>query len=158
MGLSKMLERLDLESWGDHAQPPENALGAVPAALRAIADPEDLDRGRTYHGLLYALGNDHAGTYFPVVVPAILVLGEILRGGVLVARLRALDVLIDLIGSFEPDPAYEEVETSSGRRPLSAVVKEAVSALSNDVEVLHRGPGSDEEESLSAELLALIRE
>ncbi|MCL2778712.1 MAG: hypothetical protein FWD73_11975 [Polyangiaceae bacterium] len=78
----------DLVDWVRYAQPAWNSPGEVPSALRALANPNDLDRLRAYHRLLYALGNDHAGTYFPVVLPAIAALGEILRDGVLVARLR----------------------------------------------------------------------
>lgn len=153
-----MLSGLDHEEWGRYAQPPWNATSEVSAALRALADAGDIDRSRAYHRVLYAVGNDHAGTYFPVVIPAIPFLGEILRGPALIARLRALDVLIDLVGSFEPEPGHEEVASATGQRPLKAMVQEAAALLSSAVEHLHGQPGSDEEARLAGELLALIRE
>jgi hypothetical protein len=152
-------DRFDTEEWGRHAQPSWNASGEVPAALRALADPGDLDRQRAYHRLLYALGNDHAGTYFPVVVPAIRALGAILRDGSLVARLRALDALVDLVGSFWPEPGYEDVETDGGgRRPLKELVLETAKALRADVWHRRRTPETDEEAKLAGDLLELFDE
>lgn len=153
-----MLERLETIDWGRHAQPPWNTPGAVPAALRAIADVADLDRQLAYHRLLYALGNDHAGTYFPVALPAISFLGEILRDGALVARLRALDVLIDLLGSFSPEPSYDQVETEHGRRPLKDALRETAKGLRADVKRRSDTPESDEEAKLAGELLELLDE
>lgn len=149
---------IDQEDWSRHAQPPWDAPGEVAAALRALADSTDGDRERTYHRILYALGNDHAGTYFPVAVPAITALGGILRDGVLVARLRALDVLIDLLGSFSPEPGYEEVETVRGRRPLKELMLETAQGLRADVEHRHRTPESAEEAKLAGDLLELLDE
>ncbi len=152
------LHRLDQERWERYAQPTWNAVGEVPAAIRALADGSDLDRQRAYHRLLYALGNDHAGTYYPVVLPAIPFVGEILRGPALVARLRALDVLIDLLGSFEPEPGHETVESATGRWSLKSMVRGAATCLANDVDRLHRDPESDEEGRLAGELLELLAE
>lgn len=151
-----MLERLDAEHWEGHAEPEGNPPGEVLAALRALADPADPDRSRAYHRMLYALGNDHAGTYYPVAVPAIAFLGEILREASLVARLRVLDVLLELDGSFVPALGHDEVDTARGRRSLKAVVHEAVIALRADVEARCRTPESEEEERLARDLLESI--
>jgi hypothetical protein len=153
-----MMDGFDTTDWSRHAQPPWNAPGEVPAALRALADPSDLDRGRAYHRVLYALGNDHAGTYFPVAVPAISALGEILRDGSLVARLRALDALLDLVGSFWPEPGYEEVETMFGRRRLKEVLLETAKGLRGKVEHRRRTSEVDEEAKLAGDLLQLLDE
>lgn len=153
-----MLEGLEEVRWDRWAQPTWSGVGEVTASLRALADPDDPDRWRAYHRVIYALGNDHAGTYFPVIVPAIPCLGEILRCTAPIARLRALDVLIDLVGSFEPEPGFEEIEADAGRRSLKALVLEAATRLSVDVERLRRAPSNDEEAKLADDLLALLRE
>lgn len=151
-----MLTELASEAWERYAQPEWNAELAVPAALRALADAADPDREQAYHRALDSFGNNHAGTYFPVVLPAIPFLGEILRGPALVPRLRTLDVLIDLVGSFEPEPGHEDFEGATGRRPLKVLVREAAILLARDVERLGRAPGSVEEARLARELLALL--
>ncbi len=155
--MNVMLHGLDQIHWSHYAQPTWNAVDEVPSAIRALADGADLDRQRAYNRMLYALGNNHAGTYFPVVLPAIPFFGEILRGPELVARLRTLDVLIDLVGPFGPDLEHEEVDSVAGLRSLKAMVQEAVASLSGDVERLHRGPEDDEEARLAGELLELLR-
>jgi hypothetical protein len=152
--MSDVLDGLDLVGWDQYAQPAWNAVGEVAASLLALADGGDPDRWRSYNRVLYALGNNHAGKYFPVVVPTLPFLGQILRGSALIARLRALDVLIDIVGSFEPEPGHEEIEDETGRRPLKVAVLDAAAQLSTDIERIHRHPGSDEEARLSGELLA----
>lgn len=67
-------------------------------------------------------------------------------------------MLIDLVGSFEPEPGHEQVASATGQRPLKSLVQEAAALLSSDVEYVHRHAGSDEEARLAGELLALIRE
>lgn len=153
----EMLEGLDDLPWAEYAQPAGNTALTVPAALRALADAQDNDRLGSYHRFLYALGNNHAGTYFPVVLPALPFLGEILHGSP-VARLRALDVLIDLIGSFIPEPGHETVATADGPRPLAALVHDAVTPFTGDLERLLGTPASEEEGRLAEELLWLLRD
>lgn len=152
--MSTVLDGLDLVCWDQYAQPAWNAAGEIEASLLALANDGDPDRSRAYHRVLYALGNDHAGTYFPVVLPTLPFLGQILREPALIARLRALDVLIDIVGSFEPEPGHEEIEDDIGRRSLKAAVRDAAARLSTDVERIHRHPSSEEEARLSGELLA----
>lgn len=150
------LAGLDDVAWDRFAQPSWNKPGEIAAALRALADPADADRQRPYHRLLYALGNDHAGTYFPVVLEAIPFLGAILKGRAAVARLRALDCLIDLVGAFEPERGHDEVETAAGRRPLRALVRDAAQGLRSDVEGLRDAPASETEAHLAEDFLGLI--
>lgn len=156
--MNEMLGGLDQVRRERFVQPARNAVDAVPAAIRALADGTDQDRRRAYHRLLYALGNDHAGTCFPVVLPAVEFLGEVLRDGALVARLRTLDVLLDLLGSFWPEPAYEEVETDRGRRPLRDVLHESTKRLRAVVERRRQAPETGEEAKLAGELLELLDE
>jgi hypothetical protein len=129
-----MLEGLENVRWDLEAQPPSNAMSEIANALRAlsVASPETSDEA--YSRMLYALGNNHAGTYYPVVLAAVPFFGGILRDGGPTARLRTLDVLIDLVGSFEPEPGFEVVAASAGRRSLNEVLKERVLELTAQIE------------------------
>src|SRR3954470_3243470 len=99
-----MLERLNKIAWPALAQPLGNHADAIPKALAFLATCDSHDEAiRAYHRVLYALGNDHAGTYCPAVLEAIPFLGEIVECGPHAAREAALDALIDLVGSFGPE-------------------------------------------------------
>jgi hypothetical protein len=52
--------------------------------------------------------------------------GAILTEGGPTARLRTLDVLVDLVGSFEPEPGFEVVATPAGLRSLKDILKDKV--------------------------------
>jgi hypothetical protein len=114
----QVLNELERVRWDEFVQPAWNTRDEVPSALRALADTTNSDGSTAYHRLLYAVGNNHSGTYFPVVIPTIPFIGQILERAQLAARLRALDVLVDLVGSFSPDPAFGQVATSQGLRCL----------------------------------------
>jgi hypothetical protein len=84
---------------------------STPDALRAALleldplQPDTLDADATYHRILYAVRNNHAGTLYPIVCEAVPVLLLAARIGRPVVREVALDVLYDLL-SFETDPAF----------------------------------------------------
>ena len=122
-----MLESVERVPWHTYQQPSSDQ-GAVPRALRALAFasvPED-----AYGALLNAVGRDHAGTYYPVVVPAMDFIGEIAEQGGDHARRYALEALIDLVWSFEPEPGFEKIDDGSGGEVgLRAAVREAGARL-----------------------------
>ncbi len=153
-----MLDGLENVRWDLEAQPPSNAKDEVANALRAlsVASPERSDEAHSR--MLYALGNNHAGTYYPVALAAVPFLGGILRDGGPTARLRTLDVLIDLVGSFEPEPGFEVVATSAGRRSLNEVLKDKVLELATQIERRRLDAASPEEAKLAQDLLALLYE
>jgi hypothetical protein len=126
-----MLDGLDLVDWDSAPQPRWNRPGEVPAALRALATASgDDDSWNAYHRVLYATGNNHAGTYYPVVLNVVPFLGEILRHGQVCSRLRALDILVDYLASFCPEPGYESVPAVAGPpRPLGRALHEAVARV-----------------------------
>src|SRR5689334_8277474 len=105
-----MFDQLDSIAWTSFPQPSGNRPTTVPDAIRRLATPaSDDDARHAYNDFLYAIGNNHAGTYFPVVLHTLPFLGEILRSTSSRARETTLDVLVDLAGSFEPDPDHQEV-------------------------------------------------
>src|SRR5215510_9048951 len=105
-----MLKELVRVPWPSLAQPDWNAGDEMPAAIHELAscasEPESF---KAYNRLLYAIGNNHAGTYYPVVLAALPFLAEILHGDEQWARMTTLDILIDLIASFAPEPGFETV-------------------------------------------------
>ncbi len=147
-----MLEGIENVRWDLEAQPPSNAKGEVADALRALAAASPETGHAAYTRLLYALGNNHAGTYYPVVLAAVPFLGAILRDGGPTARLGALDVLIDLVGSFAPEPGFEVVSSSAGRRPLKEALMDEVLALADQVELRRVDAASPEEAELARAL------
>jgi hypothetical protein len=153
-----MLEALDQVDWDGLAQPPTNVRGAVPASLRVLAvvasqsDAED-----AYHRVLFAFGNNHSGTYYPVAVSAVPFLGDVLRDGASEARETTLEILIELVGSFEPEIGYETIETAGGdRRDLRVVLEAAVRGLAPHIRACTNDESSERERALARELLRCL--
>jgi hypothetical protein len=125
------IEQLATTSWESFAQPPGNAPSAISDAILRLSAADTADAAElAYNAFLFAVGNNHAGTYFPVVIETLPFLEEIVREGSVVARNAALDVLIDLVGSFEPDPDFQSLPIGSdGERLVRDVLRERVVAL-----------------------------
>jgi hypothetical protein len=103
----------------------------VPQALRALAacDSEETANA-AYQRVLYAFGNNHAGTYYPVVLPALPFLGQILTAGTDRARDATLAVLYDPLASFQPEAGYEVVAVSGhAQSDLRALIFRAAAEL-----------------------------
>jgi hypothetical protein len=152
-----MLEMLDRFNWAEIPQPAGNSLSEVPDALRAVMQAaNEKDAEIAYHRLLFAVGNDHCGTYCPVVLPVIPFLGEVLRGGSSIARETTLDVLFDLVCSFSPEPEFETVFSPSGQEmPLQAALLNAVAELKPQISACASSAvSSSRESSLARELLS----
>ena len=108
--------------WTRYPQPDENSALTVPDALRALAEATPTNAHWAYHNFLYAIGNDHYGTYYPVVLPVLPFLGALLEDAREVGRARVLDVLIDLVCAFEPQPGFETVATANGLREVKGLL------------------------------------
>ncbi len=116
----------ELENYHAYPQPEWNDPGSVSAALGDVTQAHDKKSSSSaYNRLLYALGNNHAGTYFPVVLAVMPVLEEILRSGKPWPQHTVLEALIDLLTSFQPDPAHGTFQGAS----LSAALRERILAL-----------------------------
>ncbi|MFL5577995.1 MAG: hypothetical protein ACJ79S_18735 [Gemmatimonadaceae bacterium] len=110
-----MLDDLDAVPWASLAQPEWNAPDAVPRALRRLAGAgSERESEAAYTAYLFAVGNDHAGTYYPVVLATLPFLGAVLERGGEWAKRTALAALIDLTASFEPEPGHESAEAPGG--------------------------------------------
>lgn len=125
-----MLEALDQVPWASQPQPSWNRPDSVPAALRLLNSASTPVEAQTaYNQVLYAFGNNHAGTYYPVVIRAVPFLAELLSHNVAAVREVTLDVLIDLVGSFAPEPGFDLLDEQGPRRHLSTVLHAAVAEL-----------------------------
>lgn len=133
-----MLEGLSLVPWEQLEQPAWNRPGEIPSAIRVLAEAADEKTATdAYHRFLYAVGNNHAGTYHPAVLQTIAFLGEILGAADTWPCRAALDALIDLVVSFEPEPGLETTTDAAGRSvPVSAALRGQVETLAPNLERL----------------------
>lgn len=134
-----MLEGLDKISWEDIPQPVWNGPGEVPKALLALAAiANQNDVHAAYNRFHYALGNNHAGTYYPVALWAIPFLGSLLATGTSIVRETVLDILIDLTGSFVAESGFETARGPSGSElPLGVGVRQIVASLRSEIQACH---------------------
>lgn len=115
----------------------------------------EVEAERAYDRVLYAVGNNHRGTYFPVVLDVVPFLGEIVEHGGRWACARALDVLIDLVGSFGPD---SEVVTDGDIRPedLPALLRSRVREFVPGIQTLAGDSSVAEIQQLARDLLECL--
>src|SRR5690606_17686531 len=94
-----------------------------------------------YHRFLFAVGNNHAGTYCQVVLATVPFLGELLASGGDATRRAVLDALIDLTGSFAPEPGQETVADANGSAlELRSLLADRVRLLVPTVRALYDDP------------------
>lgn len=121
-----MQEGFATAALGSYARPPENPPERVDAELRRLIQCTPETEQAAYNGVLYAVGNNHRGTYYPVVVPVIGLLGQVLREGSTAARETTLNVLVDLVSSFAPEPGFETIEGAEGTRRVEDLLWDEV--------------------------------
>ena len=151
-----MLETVDQIELSRRQRPAGGAPGEVAAALRALAfATSDAAAQEAYHRVLWAVGNDHGGSYFPIVLDVVPFLGEILAGGTRRTRARALDVLIDLVGSFGPD-AGATMEEQVRPEDLPALLRAGVEQFRPILEQLLADPSAPDVQDLARDLLECL--
>jgi hypothetical protein len=132
-------------------QPESNESGSVEAALDGLRNSEDESTANeAYDAFLWALGNNHAGTFYPVVLGVLPEIEQILMNGNAWAQRAAMESLIDLGGSFVPEVGYEN--------HLGASVQEALNAFIHSMRH-HIAPlanGNDARAKSAVDLLELI--
>jgi hypothetical protein len=131
------------------------------ATIRRLAAASTADEAAlAYNAFLFAVGNNHAGTYFPIVIDTLPFLEEIIREGSMLARNATLDALIDLVGAFEPDPAFQSITTGpEERRLVRDVLRERVAAMDDLITRFALDLSAERDTRVRAgALLELIRE
>jgi len=114
------MRRLKLDHF---PQPPSNDPDSVGAALEALWKTHDeASASEACDAFLWSMGNNHAGTYYPVVLGVLPEMEQILLSGNPWAQRAAIEALIDLGGSFIPEPGYETYLGGSVQETLKAFV------------------------------------
>lgn len=107
----------------DFAQPEWNDASSVSTALDALAGAHDeLSADEAYDRFLWAVGDNHEGTYYPVVLAVLPWLEQLLASGSAWCQRAVMESLIDLGGPFAPAQGHETHEGASVRRALQAFI------------------------------------
>ena len=123
----------------------------ISIALAACNAAYDKSSSRlAYDALLWSVGNNHAGTYDESVLTLVTALREVLEKGTPWPQHAALEALLDLHGSFEPDP-----ETLACNADLASLVDQGIMALQPTIEAIEASTGPASQSA--KELLEQIR-
>ncbi len=91
-----------MSNYAEYAQPPWNYPNRVEHAIDSVRNANsEASAYAAYHEVLYAVGNNHAGTYCSVAVPVVAELLRTLTGSKPWAQFAAIEAMIDLTGSFK---------------------------------------------------------
>ena len=132
-------------------QPDSNDSGSVEAALDGLRDAEDESAAsEAYDAFLWAVGNNHAGTFYPVILGVLPEIEQILMNGKAWAQRAAMESLIDLGGSFVPEEGYENYLGAPVQQALNAFIH----SMRQHVEPLANG--NDARAKSAIDLLELI--
>lgn len=102
------------------------ALNEIVSAVEFCGSVHDEDTSRcAYAKLLDAVGNNHAGTYGPDAIQLIDLLLPVLEAGSPLAKHTALEALVELNGSFKPEPASLTIDGIS----LQSRVRQRIAEL-----------------------------
>lgn len=126
-----MLDHIEIPDLSSFSQPAWNDSQAIPTAFAAVLSANDLETSESaYHCLLYAIGNDHAGTYHSVALGLLPVLERVLRVGGPWSQHAVLDVLTDLFAAFKPEPGQELYSGASLEELIRWMIIELAPVLS----------------------------
>jgi hypothetical protein len=108
---------------GHFPQPEWNDSGSVEASLEALwAASDESTAVEACDAFLWAMGDNHAGTFYPVVLGVLAEIQKILVSGKPWAQRATIEALIDLGGSFAPERGYETFLGGSVQETLRAFV------------------------------------
>lgn len=142
---------MELPDLDDYPQPEWNDPGSVRTALEAIQRAHDEpSANEACDRLLWAVGNNHSGTFYPVVLAALPQLERILIHGGAWSQWASMESLIDLGGTFIPEAGHETHLGTSVRKEVQAFIH----SLRSHIEPL--AVGNDARSRSAAELLELI--
>ena len=132
-------------------QPEWNDADSVDGALEALRKVHDVTSAiEAQDRFLWAVGNNHAGTFHPVVLATLPRLDQLLRGGNSWTQHAVLECLIDLAGSF----VAEEGHATHLGAPVQDTLQAFVQSLRPRIAEL--AEASDVESRSARELLELI--
>ena len=141
-------EKKEMESFSG---PEGNSSERVAKALRGFQDVSDEVSSRaSYNGFLSSIGNNHAGSYYPIILTAFPDLKAILSSGDRWPQHSVIECMIDLVASFSPSQEVFRGESLS-KTMLGEILalEELIYAISAD---------SDYAAASAKELLSLLEE
>jgi hypothetical protein len=158
MERANVLSRLDATPWREFAQPEWNQPDSIAKALVKVVEAESAAScSAAYDSLLYAVGNNHAGTYYPVLLAIMPVLESILSENAHWPQRAVLSALDDLFASFQPEPSHEQFSHPQlGPQSVAAAFQAQVHALGPAVERIAQENGLNS--SLAREFLSSLGE
>jgi hypothetical protein len=132
-------------------QPDSNESDTVEKALLALREANDEQTAvDACDAFLWAMGNNHAGTFYPVVLGVLPAVEQILVNGQAWAQRAVMESLIDLGGTFVPEPGYETYLGASVQDTLRTFIQ----SLRHHVVTL--ATGNDARAKSAIDLLDLI--
>lgn len=99
--------------------------------------------------LLATVGDNHAGTYHPIVLAVLPELKKVLVEGAIWAQRATLEALIDLCGTFAPEPGHERLDGID----VQLEVRTALLSMRPEISLL--ASGDDARANSAAELLEI---
>ena len=152
-----MLERIRVTPWRNYPQPEWNIETSVADALVSVCQASDGNSSSAaYDKLLYAVGNNHAGTYYPVLLAVMPFLEEVLRLGEPWPTRTVLCTLGDLFGTFQPEVGHESATHFPGNCGVAQAFSQSVLKLSPILGTIARSCEFNAE--LATEILGLVNE
>ncbi|KQU67931.1 MULTISPECIES: hypothetical protein [unclassified Rhizobacter] len=132
-------------------QPDSNDSGSVERALVALRNAHDEQTAvDACDAFLWAMGNNHAGTYYPVVLGVLPALEQILASRHAWGQRAVMEALIDLGGTFIPEPGHETHLGVSVREELTRFIHAQRHRFAE------LATGDDAQATSAADLLELI--
>lgn len=144
MDVQSFIARVQAVRWCQYNGPQYYAAGRVAPALVALATVETEDfslqampnppnvclNGPVTSNVLFAIGNDHCGSYYPAVLGALGFLLEIaLTGQNHIARNCAINILIDLY-YFSPDASgYAGISSGKLQQAVRGTIRQNIKPL-----------------------------
>lgn len=155
MEQSTLLQKIESIPWSEFAQPEWNEPESVPLALSCAANACDAEScNAAYDKVLYALGNNHAGTYYPVLIAALPVIESMIRWDSLWPQRAALCLLDDLFASFAPEPGYERANIGGEDKDMAVAFRSGARSFRPMIQHLAHGNGPNAQ--LASDLVMLM--
>lgn len=151
MELPHLLDRINAFPWSKYAQPGWNKPSSIGDALAKLVRADSA----AYDSVLYAVGNNHGGTYYPVLLPVMPFLEEVIERGESLPQRAALCVLDDLFASFHPEPGHELADVGDGTKvDVEAAFRQRMHSLRPALERIASEGGTNSE--LAREVLQAL--
>lgn len=123
--------------WASYDGPHDYRPDDVPAALSSMSTAASGSEAKNaYQAVLSAIGNSHAGTWYPAAAAAVEHIIELAASNQTWVRHSAQEVLRDYATSFVSEPGFETVELPNGSVvDLAATVRHLIDAAGIDLDL-----------------------